>query len=165
MNAEEIRREAIERLAIAEWESNHAGERAVFGWTWDNIADGMRDTYRLHAGRLVRALGDLLRAEPDAYVVFSKREPDEETWLSGPWDTDATVFADYEAAVGSMVNWEAELVNCGHDPDIFAIGEVRLERGSALTHGTMHVTRVKLTPEQVAESREYVDRILNQEKP
>ena len=36
--------------------------------------------------------------------------------------------------------------------------------GSALTHGTMHVTRVKLTPEQIAENRERVERILK-EKP
>lgn len=55
-----IRREAVERLARAEFEDNHRSEIAVFGWTWDGVAESMRDTYRLHAGRLVRALGDLL---------------------------------------------------------------------------------------------------------
>ncbi|MGY1946678.1 hypothetical protein [Nocardia asiatica] len=128
MNAEEIRAEAIERLARGQFdidEADYARPDAP-ARNWDDVPEIVHERYLSDAAPLVDALGDLLRTEPDAYVVLSRRERVEGEWLSGPWDSEATVFEQREAADGSKTNWEVGLIEIGKDPDVFALGEVRL---------------------------------------
>lgn len=134
MNAEQTRVEAIERiaravraddLAKAAWRSDGAPRH-----DWDALSERMRDEYRAYAAPLVDALGDLLRTEPEAYVVVSKRGPDEEPSMSGsgPWDGEATVFTDHDAASDMLTWWEVDQIQAGRDPNVFVLGEVRFER-------------------------------------
>lgn len=94
---EQIRREAVERLARAEFEDDHRSEIAVFGWTWEGVAESMRDTYRLHAGRVVRALGDLLPTGGPAASVYVGTAPD---------GSPRAVFED----IADAQTWVAEMI-------------------------------------------------------
>ncbi|MGW5519075.1 hypothetical protein [Nocardia africana] len=57
MNAEEIRRQAIERIARAEYAATN---RDYFDPEWERLPSEVRDLYRRGARRAVDALGDLL---------------------------------------------------------------------------------------------------------
>jgi hypothetical protein len=130
MNAEEIRRKAIERLARAQFtiDETEYGTPAMPAREWDDVPR-VHERYRGDAAPLVDALGELLRTEPDAYVVLSKRKDGDERWpFSGPWDEEATVFVDYDTAGDLMVNWEVDRIESGRNPDIFMLGEVRFEQ-------------------------------------
>lgn len=60
MTRDEIRAEAAERLARAQFEDNHRGEIASLGWSWESVHENMRGTYRRWAARILPAIDDFL---------------------------------------------------------------------------------------------------------
>ncbi|NEW49359.1 hypothetical protein GV792_04785 [Nocardia cyriacigeorgica] len=73
MTAEEIRAEAIERIARAEWAEHHRAETVMDKRAWASERPAFRDTYRRWAARMVDALGDLLPTGEEISTSF----PDE----------------------------------------------------------------------------------------
>lgn len=77
MNAEEIRAEVVERLAIAVRASDLEQHPALSNGNprdlWNVLNDGMRDQYRAYVTPLVEALGDLLPTGEEVSTCF----PDE----------------------------------------------------------------------------------------
>lgn len=60
--SDNLRAEAIERIARSQWREDWRNAIARCGWTWETAEASVRDNYRDYAGRRVDALGDLLDA-------------------------------------------------------------------------------------------------------
>lgn len=106
--------------------NEHEVDASELGWSCKCGVYGAGDNYVDHLVDDVLGAAGLLRTLPDAYAVLSKRDGDGKYRLSGPWDTDATVFVDQLAADDAKVNWEVDLIECGRKPDVFVLAEIRV---------------------------------------
>lgn len=85
MTAEQVRGEAIDRLARFEYEFTHPPHAYLnpSAWTWDARPESSRDLYREWAARRIDALGDMLPTEVESGLIG--RSLRRRTRYVGPW--------------------------------------------------------------------------------
>ncbi|WP_043654588.1 hypothetical protein [Nocardia thailandica] len=71
MTAEQIRAEAIERIAREAWAEHHRAEAKLDGRAWESERPAFQQIYRRWAARMVDALGDLLPTGVERLAAYA----------------------------------------------------------------------------------------------